>query len=281
MNRDERTDTQFEQILLLGCDVDQDKLAQQTATAEDKCQRSDAIIVLLVDRVNNIIKIISIMRDVYVPVPGYGMKRLNEVVMYGGPELSMQVINDCFDFQIKKYARVTIRGMIDLIDMFGGVDVCLSKEEMDYINGWLPEAVLIGEWKDDIPPIPCEGWNHLSGIQTMVHVRNRTIGYMVGRENRINDVLKSMADKARKEMSLTECLSYAMNARKYINTNMNIVDVVKLLRVVYKVDPATIETYHAPEEGTYEVARDHEWRLEVDYEKANWFLWDFIKNKQD
>lgn len=268
----------FEQILLLGCDVNKAPIIENTATDEDRCQRSDMIVVLSLDRVRGKIALIDLMRDVWVSIPGHGMGKLNDAVVYGGPEMAVQVINDYFHLCIRKYVRISVSDLVDLIDLFGGVDVKLSDAEAEYINEWMPNVRLITERDDDVPLITSAGMNHLNGMQTLAHVRNRTIGYIEGRENRTNDVLKSMVRKAKKEMSPQECLRFALQARSYVTTNLNVSDIVSLLRFGLRNDPDMIATYHAPAEGTYEVKNDFTWRMEVDFEKASQELWYFIKH---
>lgn len=268
----------FEQILLLGCDVNKAPIIDKTATEEDRCQRSDMIVVLSLDRVRRKIALIDVMRDVWVSIPGHGMGKLNDAVVYGGPELAMQVINDHFHLCIRKYVRISVNGLVDLVDLFGGVDVKLSEAEATYINEWMPNVKFITERDENVPLITSAGMNHLNGMQTLAHVRNRTIGYIEGRENRTNDVLKSMARKAKKEMSMQECLRFAMEARSYVTTNLNASDIVSLLRFGLHNDPDMIATYHAPAEGTYEVKNDFTWRMEVDFEKASQELWHFIEH---
>ena len=281
MGQRQYRDKRYEQILLLGCDVNQAVIGQPEETEADRCQRSDMIIVLSLDRVTGKIKMIDLMRDVWVPIPGYGMEKLNAAVWYGGPELAVQVINENFDLCIRKYVQITINDLVDLVDLFGGVDIDLSIYEGIYINAWMPDVKIITERNDDVPRIMTEGMNRLNGMQTLAHVRNRTIGYIVGRENRCNDVLKSMARRARNEMSPRERLRFALKARKYVRTDLNVWDIAHLLCFGRHIDPDTIEVYHAPEEGTYEVKTDRTWRMEVDFEKADRKLWDFIESDNE
>ena len=273
----EKRAKRYKQILLLGCDVNQDVIGQSEETEEDRCQRSDTIIVLSLDKVTGKIKMINLMRDTWVQIPGHSMGKLNSPVVYGGPELAVKVINDSFDLCIRKYAQITINDLVDLVDLFGGVDINLSIYEAIYINAWMPDVRIVTERNDDVPRIMADGMNRLNGMQTLAHVRNRTVGYMEERENRGNDVLKSMARRAKNEMSPIERLRFALQARKYVRTNLNVRDIIHLLRFARHINPDTIETYHAPAEGTYEVKTDHTWRMETDLEEASRQIWEFIE----
>ena len=280
MEQRESRAKRYEQILLLGCDVNQDVIGQPEETEADRCRRSDMIIVLSLDKVTGKIKMIDLARDVWVPIPGYGMGKLNSPVVYGGPELAVRVINCCFDLGIRKYIQITINDLVDLVDLFGGVDIDLSIYEAIYINAWMPDVKIVTERDDDVPRIMAEGMNHLNGMQTLAHVRNRTVGNIIDRESRGNDVLKSMARRAKNEMSPAERFRFALQARKYVSTDLNVRDIVCLLRFGRHIDPDTIEVYHAPAEGTYEVKTDRIWRMETDFEKASRQIWDFIEETQ-
>ena len=274
-NRDKR----YEQILLLGCDVNQAMIGQPGETKEHRCERSDMIIVLSLDKETGKAVMIDLARDTWVSLPGRGMEKLNAAVWRGGPEMAVKVINDNFDLCIRKYILITINDLVDLVDLFGGVDVDLSGAEVEYINGRMEDVRIITERDDDVPPLTTAGRNHLNGMQTLAHVRNRTIGFIVGRENRANEVLRSMAKKAKKEMSPQECLRFALQAGNYVTTDLNASDIARLLRFGLKIDPDTVATYHAPTEGTYEIKDDHTWRLETDFKKASRELWYFIEHQ--
>lgn len=273
-----RRDKRYTNILLMGCDVNKNKIVEHCDTEEDRCQRSDAMVILSLDRITGKIKLISLMRDTWVNIPGQGMGKLNSAVTYGGSELAVKVVNDSFDLNIKKYIMMSVLNFVRLIDAFGGVDVDLAIEEAIYINYWIPNVKLITGLDDEVPQITHDGWNHLNGMQTLAHVRNRSIWYIEGRENRINDVLHKMAKKAKNEMSLPQIVSFAMKCRKYVKTNLSYYDILKLLHFGRKADLNSIPTYHAPAEGTYEVKTDFTWRMETDFEKSTKQLWSFIED---
>lgn len=277
----ENNAARYEQILLLGCDVNQAVIGLPEETQKDRCERSDTIIVLSLDKMTGKIVMIDLARDTWVPIPGHGMGKLNAAVWYCGPETAVNVINDCFDLCIRKYVQITINDLVDLVDQFGGVDLSLTAAEVAYINEWMPDVKIVTERNDDVPPLVSPGMNHLNGMQTLAHVRNRSIGYSEGRENRANNVLKSMARKAKKEMSPQECLRFALKARSYVTTGLNASDIAGLLRFGLRCDPDTIAVYHAPAGGTYKVKTDSTWRMETDFKKASRKLRNFLDNQRE
>lgn len=258
----------YSNILLLGCDVLAEISEIDNPTEEQKCMRSDAMIVASLDRKNGWVKLISMARDIWVSIPGYGMGKINSPVVYGGPELAMQVVNDSFHLNIQKYVRIGINNMVDFVDSIGGVDMEISDEEADYINEWIPNMRIITKRNDDVPALESGGMCHLNGMQTVAHARNRSLGTIIGRENRINQVIKTILHKLKQEYNFLQLIALAVKSLKYVKTNISIGEGIGLIRFGMKADLKNIPTYRLPEEGTYEIKKDRIFRIEVDFEKA-------------
>ena len=115
--------------------------------------RSDAIMVASVNGKTGKIKLVSIARDTYVNVPGYGETKINHAYAYGGAELAIQTINENFNLDITDYAAVNFDSLADVIDAMGGIDLEVTEEERYQINAYLLE----GE------PLRESGMVHLNG----------------------------------------------------------------------------------------------------------------------
>ena len=258
----------YSNILLLGCDVLAEILGVENPTEEQKCMRSDAMIVASLDCEKGRVKLVSIARDIWVSIPGYGMGKINSPVVYGGPELAVQVVNDSFHLDIRKYVRIGINNMVDLIDSIGGVDMELTDEEVDYINEWIPNMLIITKRNDEVPMLKSSGKCHLNGMQTVAHARNRSVGTIIERENRINQVIKVIINKLKHEYNFLQLIAVAVRSFKYVTTNISIREGIGLIRFGMKADLKNIPTYRLPEEGTFEIKRDRIFRVEVDFDKA-------------
>ena len=119
--------------------------------------RSDAIMVASVNGKTGKIKLVSIARDTYVNVPGYGETKINHAYAYGGAELAIQTINENFNLDITDYAAVNFDSLADVIDAMGGIDLEVTEEERYQINAYLLE----GE------PLRESGMVHLNGPQAV------------------------------------------------------------------------------------------------------------------
>lgn len=275
MNRKELK--KYENILIMGCDVLAEISEVENPTEKQKCMRSDAMIVVSINRKTGKIRMVTLERDVLVGVHGYGYVKLNAPVVYGGPKLAIKVINDYFRLNIKKYIMMNISNMIEFVDSVGGIDIELTDEEAQYIDEWIPNVRIISKRNDDVPPLVTGGMHHLNGMQTVAHARNRTVGSGLTRKNRINNVMKILADKFRNELTYTQIVGVGIRFMKYIKTNIGLIEGLKLLRIGMKADIKNIETYHVPEEGTCETKRAEMEYVDVDFEKATGKMWDFLR----
>lgn len=97
--------------------------------------RSDSVMILSVDKKHNKIKIISLMRDTYVEIEGYGKTKLTHAYYYGGPQLAVKTINQNFGTNITEFATVNFQQMAAIIDAVGGVEIDISEAERKNANG--------------------------------------------------------------------------------------------------------------------------------------------------
>lgn len=262
----------YQNILLLGCDVAPDV---ENPTEEEKCMRSDVMLVVSLNRSTGRAKLLILIRDAWVNLPGVGKGKLNEAVVYGGPELAVKMVNDLYDLNIRKYIMISMGDMVDLIDSLEGIDLYLSDEEAAFVNFGIPAAKSDIKKDYDVVPLETGGLCHMCGLQAVEHMRNRFFG---SREKRVHDVLKSLLYKVKNEYNFLGMTVIAIRALKYVKTNIGIPEILRLLPFCRKIKLREVEPYLVPEEGTYEVKRDGIWRMEVDFAKAAEKMWDFLSS---
>ncbi len=157
--------------------------------------RSDAIMILSIDKVHNKIKLSSIARDTYVSIDGYGQTKLNHAYAYEGPELAIKTLNENFDMNIQSFVTVNFSQLAEIIDYIGGVDVTIGEDELESTNKIIVEA--------GGTPISSSGTVHLDGEQALGYSRNRTVGGDTQRTSRQRDVLAAMFQQV-KSMDITQ-----------------------------------------------------------------------------
>ncbi|MBV6974078.1 LCP family protein [Enterococcus hirae] len=79
-------------------------------------RRSDSLMVAQYDQKTQQAKLISIMRDSYVDIPGYGMDKINAAYSYGGVDLLNQTLKENFKFEAPYYASITFQDFIDCVN---------------------------------------------------------------------------------------------------------------------------------------------------------------------
>ena len=71
--------------------------------------------------------LISIPRDLYVPIPGMGSHKINAAFNDGGPQLLVQAVEGLSGMRIDHYAAIGFGGFDRLVDAVGGVEMCLDR----------------------------------------------------------------------------------------------------------------------------------------------------------
>lgn len=148
--------------------------------------RSDSIMILSLNTTNKKIKLISVLRDSFVPIEKNGnvkYTKINSAYASGGPELAIKTLNSVFGLDISEYATVNFSGMANIIDAVGGVDVELTKAEIQVINNTISEqAKKYGGDKSQYK-IAAAGKNHLNGLQAVAYSRIRSTSTAEGTSN--------------------------------------------------------------------------------------------------
>ncbi|MDO4287059.1 MAG: LCP family protein [Eubacteriales bacterium] len=173
-------------IALFGVDTREDGSVEGT--------RSDAMMIMSIK--NGSVKLVSLMRDSYVDVPGHGSTKLCHAYSYGGAQLAMQTINENFDMNITEYMTVDFAQMAAIIDAVGGVTVTLTEEEVAETNLHLEDYCN----SNGIPyePIEVAGEQKLDGVQAMTYgrIRKGNTGGDWQRTERQSVVLNEVFSKA-------------------------------------------------------------------------------------
>lgn len=92
--------------------------------------RTDTIMVLHLPRSGEP-TLLSIPRDSYVNVPGWGMDKANAAFTVGGPELLTQTVEEATGLRIDHYAEIGMGGLANMVDAVGGVEMCPAEPMYD------------------------------------------------------------------------------------------------------------------------------------------------------
>lgn len=181
--------------------------------------RSDAIMIASINQADKTIKLISIPRDTYVSVAGHGKTKINHAYAYGKEQLALKTINSNFGLNISEYVTINFKGLINVINKIGGIELTISKAEMDYINEKVNESYELTGKPTQL--LSSYGKVKLTGEQALTHSRNRTVGNDFTREERQRDVLTAAMNKV-STMSITQLWSLSDSVLSEVKTNLNV-----------------------------------------------------------
>ncbi len=144
-------------ILLIGSD-------HRFQSARDDVH-SDTIILARIDATHHRISLLSIPRDLYVPIAGHGEDRINDAFTLGGAGLLIKTVREVFGVRIDHFVEVNFAGFRKLVDMLGGIYVPVDQR---YLNR---NVGTIGTNYADIDLQP--GYQKLNGVQALEYARFR------------------------------------------------------------------------------------------------------------
>lgn len=251
-------------ILLIGSD----------SRVEEDEGRSDAMILLSISNKTRSIQMISLLRDMYVEIPGHGSNRLNAAYAFGGPELLMETISQNFDIEVNRYVVVNFQAFANLVDAVNGVEIEVTNEEVSWINAYLNEYNLLRDMPVDTDylDVSLSGNITLNGPQALAYSRNRYIGTDFGRTERQRKVLTAIIKKLPKAM-LTNAEDISEGLFPNLTTNLTKDECKELSLDVAKLLLFDLEQSSVPVEGTYKDANIRGMAvLEVDFETNRKYL---------
>ena len=192
--------------MLLGVDGEKDSY---------KGKRSDAMIVLSVNKTEKRVVLSSVPRDTLVYIDGKGFDKLTHAYSYGGAALTVKTYEDNFDITIDSYITVNFASMEKIVDLLGGLTLTLTDAEAKHMGEYYAAWGLSG------------GTQKLSGKEVLAYCRVRKIDSDFKRTERQYKVLMQMY-KAVKDMSPTKYGALISTCYDYINTDMIMADMIGL-----------------------------------------------------
>ncbi len=117
-------------ILLIGTD-------KRSYSTEDG--RSDSTMIATIDGKHKRLKVSSLMRDMYVSIPGYEDNRFNAAYSYGGVTLLYKTIAQNFGIKLDGFVQVDFVDFKKVINEMGGVKVELTQWECDWLKRKYPD----------------------------------------------------------------------------------------------------------------------------------------------
>lgn len=170
------------------------------ASAEPSGQRADVIMIMRVDPVANTVNVLSVPRDLWLPISGTGDEERINTAYAGGPQQMIDTIREDFAIDINHYVEVDFVGFQGLVNAVGGVPMWFDQPMRDANSG-----LDVGE----------AGCVNLDGYQALAFVRARYLEQYgpqgwetdptgdAGRISRQQVFIRRVMDKVASDVSLT------------------------------------------------------------------------------
>lgn len=225
-------------ILLLGIDQRCDEIGPT---------RTDTMMLLTMDPVGLSAAVLSLPRDLWVEIPGFGPDKINQANFLGesyeypggGPGLAVDTVESSLGIQVDHYVTVNFDAFVQLVDEIGGIDI------------EVPEVI-----RDDQYPDNCYGYDpffmpagpqHMDGQTALKYARTRvTFGGDVDRASRQQMVILAVRDKVLRLEMVPKLLTQAPDLWRIFQHNvemsLSLNEAVQLALLAQEIPAGSIRT---------------------------------------
>lgn len=213
-------------------------LVGQDRREGERRQRSDSMIMCSINLTSGDVSLISILRDLYVNIPGgYSDNRLNVTYAFGGFPLLNETLLYNFGISADYNIEVDFDGFINIVDIVGGVEIKLSSKEAEIVKNTSEKGTYL-----------------LNGDEALTYSRIRKIDSDFKRTSRQRTVLLAMFNKI-KSLPASEIWDLIDEITPLITTDMSNNEIISLaMKLVPKLSELNIKQYSVPEDGSYQDA---------------------------
>lgn len=181
-----------QRVVLLGSDA-----------REEEASRSDTMMVVKAGG-----GILVVPRDTLVEVPGVGQDKVNAAFAYGGPELTVQTLEEFTGLSIGDYLVLDLGGTEEIVDALGGITVEV-------------EEPIETEQDGEFFSIPA-GTQELNGSEALAYVRYRDdVSADIGRAGRQQSFLAALGAEASSPENLLRLPATVAAIWRNVETSMN------------------------------------------------------------
>ena len=216
-------------------------------------ERSDSMILVSINSRDKKIYMTSLMRDMYVQIPGRSDNKLNAAYAYGGPQLLIDTVEQNLQVKIDGYVKVGFDSFEWIIDRLGGVEITLTAEEAAYLKR--TNYISKPQYRNVVA-----GTQLMNGNQVLGYCRVRYVPTANGTQNdfgrteRQRTVLSKLFNKY-KETNIFTLLSVLNDCLPQVLTDISKTDMQNLLETVVEERITDLENFRIPVSGSFEDAK--------------------------
>ena len=227
-------DKNFLNILLIGTDERTENFSENA--------RGDSCMIMSIGKKDGSLKLASLERGMGVPILDGKYKGqydwLTHTFRYGGADLMMREVRECFKVDVERYIRVNFTTFKKGIDSVGGIDITLTAAEAAYVNKYT--------WRKSYTA----GVNHLDSDAALAYARCRHIDSDWHRIERQRNVIQAVVTKT-KDLSVGELNTLLNNVLPLVQTNLTRLEITELLLSAPKYRGVQIKQMTVPISGSY------------------------------
>jgi LCP family protein required for cell wall assembly len=207
--------------------------------------RTDTIMVIGLDPRNRAASILSIPRDLQVPIPGHGQDRINTANVYGhsqedpraGPSLLQTTIQGNFGIPTHGYLMLDFDAFVRIVDALGGIQIDVPKTLHDT------------RYPDPRPGDPYAfktihyeaGLQHMDGRQALEYARSRMSTTDFDRAKRQQQVLLALRKKALSPAAIPRWPALATAILESVKTDLSPPELAGVATAALSIDPGRIK----------------------------------------
>lgn len=212
-------------VLLLGSDDDSKFQSDQVLT--------QSMILVRVVPGSKQVTMLSIPRDLWVPIAGHGTAKIDTAYEWGGPQAAIQTVETNFKVHVDDYAWIGLKGLVRVIDKMGGVDVDVTNPVMD---DFYPADIYGGNPYSYSRVAVLPGYQHLDGVHALEYVRSRhgDLRGDFGRSARQQQVLLALKSQV-KRLNAADLPDLATAFNGEVKTSMSLDRIRALLPLVNEI----------------------------------------------
>jgi polyisoprenyl-teichoic acid--peptidoglycan teichoic acid transferase len=233
-------------ILILGLD---------SREGEGVVTRTDTMILATVDPQQPYVGMLSIPRDLYLEIPGYGEERINAAHLLGeyaaeggGIPLAKQTVEQNFAVPVNHTVRLNFQAFVSIIDAAGGIDINVEDYIIDYEYPTADYGTTIIEFQ--------AGEQHMNGETALIYARTRHGSSDFERAERQQQVITALMKKLANPLNWWRLPAVYLAFAQNVETDMTILDVIQIAPAMLWVGPDGIDRQVLTREMAVPTTRD-------------------------
>lgn len=233
---------------------------------DEGAERTDVIMLGQYDYMQKEMKLVSVMRDIYVDIPGYQSYKINAVYSLGGVELLREVIAHNFDINVEEYVTVDYDAFMETVNVVNpnGVTIDVEKDMSEKIDTELKQ-----------------GEQQLNGKDLLAYARFRNDEKGdFGRVRRQQQVLSAIQDEIISVGGIVKLPKILGTGMGYVDTSMSNKEMYRMIMSFMIRGDKDIDTMTLPLDNTYQfMDTSHAGNvIDMDFETNSAALKEFLNN---